>query len=194
MSNQFCRHCGQTLESGVLFCTHCGYSVDEPAHSDEMRADAQLSAQPTQTMPSEKRKLRISIMPFLLGIILVIAGVAIVISLANGPGATAQITSVKQRVDATSEKIEKNYDIYYSFQTADGRLVEGSYSVKHVYDVMMLPKVGSEMGVRYVPWLPSVNKPMHQSPVSTAPLLIAGFGLLLIALSIHTESKSKNYR
>nr|MBP8989386.1 zinc-ribbon domain-containing protein [Clostridia bacterium] len=69
MSNQFCRHCGQTLESGVLFCTHCGYSVDVPAHSDEMRADAQLSAQPTQTMPSEKRKLRISIMPFLLGII-----------------------------------------------------------------------------------------------------------------------------
>jgi len=159
-----CSGCGRTLDQGSLFCRYCG--------------------QPQPAPNPAKRRRRPSIILIIVGVLVFLFGLRIPAAQFLGKTATGAITAVSQEISSSSDRMDYNYTIQYSFNTENEKLQSGSYMMMHVYDSSRLPEEGTLLKVRYLPGLAFINFAEGQENIGLSTLLIMAAGLAVIVLGI----------
>lgn len=159
-----CSGCGRTLDQGSLFCRYCG--------------------QPQPAQVPVKRRRRPSIILIIAGALVFLFGLRIPAAQFLGQTTTGTITGVSQEISSSSDHMDYNYTIQYSFNTGHEKLQSGSYMLMRVYDYSKLPDEGTLIKVRYLPGLTFINFAEGQENIGLSTLLILAAGLAVIVLGI----------
>lgn len=139
----------------------------------------------TQPAPAPiKRRRRPSIILILVGVLVFLFGLRIPAAQFLGKTATGSITGVSQEISSSSDRMDYNYTIQYSFSTGNDSLQSGSYMMMRVYDSSKLPDAGTLIKVRYLPGLAFINFAEGQESIGLSTLLILAAGLAVIVLGI----------
>jgi hypothetical protein len=131
-----------------------------------------------------KRRHRPSIVLILVGILVFLFGLRIPAAQFLGKTTTGTITSVSRESSSSSDLMDYNYTIQYSFNAERGKQQSGSFMMMRVYDSSRLPDEGTKIKVRYLPVLAFVNFAEGQEKIGLSTLLILAAGLAVTVLGI----------
>ncbi len=173
----FCYNCGKIVPKGAQFCSSCG----APISSEPGNAPIQPLTQNSQQQNVKRNSRRISIPAVILGILLLLFGLRIPILGLFGTSTSAVVTDTRQIVDSTSDKMDYNYSITYSYTDQNGKDHTSSYQMNKVYNSSSLPGINSTISVKYLPAVPFISVTSAQSN-GIGALILMGLGLLLIIL------------
>ncbi len=199
---KFCRQCGHPISQGKSFCEACGTPVDAsrgPVTSPSLSQP--LPHQPiTQEMPpqhvlgGEKKKNGAPALLFvLIGLMLLLFALRFPLLSIAGKQTAAVVTDTRQLVHGSSDRMDNNYRITYSYMAENGDRYQSSYQMNKVLNISNLPRVNSTMRVRYLPALPQVSVPVSQEDDVLGILGTGVLGLFLIVLGMMGMG-SKNKR
>jgi hypothetical protein len=143
-----------------------------------------LCAPPGNAQPASPvaRKRRPSVILIIVGLLLLVMALRIPAAQLFGIGASGVITVVKQEIDSSSDRMDYNYSVAYSFTTADGKHQTGSYNLNRVYNSGNLPNEGSVISVKYLPVLPFINFADGQDNIGWSTFLTLVIGVAILVL------------
>jgi hypothetical protein len=179
----FCTQCGQPLNNDALFCANCGArrgaNVSVNASPPGV---AQPPVQPAYIAPAAPPRRRASIPIILIGILLILVSLSSLAILVIGQPAAGTVVDVEQVIDSSSDRMDYNYRISYTFTDSKGNSRNGSYTMNKVYNISSLPAVGSTLTIKYIAGAPFLNAASGRGNPGVGMLILAGLGLLLIIL------------
>jgi len=138
----------------------------------------------TQAPVVPAKKSRPAIPLILIGLLLLLVALHAPAALLFGVGATGVITDVRQIVDGSSERMDYNFRITYTFTTPDGKSHSGSYDMNRVYNSANLPAEGAVKNIKYLPGMPFINCLSGQSNIGLASVILLLLGAFLLILGI----------
>jgi hypothetical protein len=165
---RFCAYCGAPLPAGAQFCGSCGQRVvaaptPQPAAppvqpSVQVVYQVQPPAQPAPpayARPRPRFRLRFgSILLLIVGVLLVLLLLTRFVALqVVGQTTIATVTAVEPTGGEDYE-----YRVSYTFAGPGGTAVSGAAVLEEVLDISVLPQVGAQVTVRYLPFWPAVNE------------------------------------
>lgn len=196
---RFCGNCGRPLAGGARFCEACGAAVEQnpapavptappapPVYPTPTSYQQPYVATPAPAAPARRaRRFNVaSLIAILVGVMMLFFALRFPLLSALGSEANALVTETRQVINSSSDRMDYNYKIFYSFQNEDGKKIQSSYQMNKVYNISKLPRVDSAIRVLYLPQLPQINMPKSQPPSVLATLAAGALGLVLIVLSI----------
>ncbi len=196
---RFCGNCGRPLAFGARFCETCGAAVEQnasppapgitpaqPVYPSSPSYQPPYGAAPAPAAPVRRaRRFNIaSLIAILAGVMMLFFALRFPLLSILGSETSALVTDTRQVVNSSSDRMDYNYKIYYSFQSKDGKQIQSTYQMNKVYNVSKLPRIDSTIQVLYLPQLPQVNMPKTQPPSILATLGAGALGVVLIVLSI----------
>jgi len=140
-----------------------------------------------------KPRRRPSIILIVVGILLFLFGLRLPAAQFLGVTTAGVITGVERASDSSSDNLDYNYNIHYSFTTAGDRQQNGSYMMLHVYDDADLPEAGTAVTVRYLPVLAFVNYAdgQERAGLGTLPILLSGAAVIILGACGHRRQTLK---
>jgi hypothetical protein len=177
---RFCMNCGRPLSVNSNFCAGCG----QPQPVEPIQPASPYAAPPGNAQPASPvaRKRRPSVILIIVGLLLLVMALRIPAAQLFGIGASGVITVVKQEIDSSSDRMDYNYSVAYSFTTADGKHQTGSYNLNRVYNSGNLPNEGSVISVKYLPVLPFINFADGQDNIGWSTFLTLVIGVAILVL------------
>lgn len=179
----FCVSCGKQNREGAHFCLSCGEelkTIGGMAHA----------APPPGAVIQQRRKVKTSVMPILLALLLTAFAVSQMALGIIGETTTGEVTDYQQRIyvgpgqDAGNTRDATRYEVFYRFTASNGK--EYSGSVTKSFPNGIKATVGGPpqiVEVRYLSFMPHINTPDGETNMLPGILLL-GLASLLFLIGI----------
>lgn len=184
----FCKNCGNVMSDNAKFCATCGTMQSESSQYDHQKP---VMAQQISPPVQKKRKKGTSILIILVGIALVLLGIAQFTLTIAGKTTKGQIVRTEQKMYLNNDESTRDptrYTLYYEF-TVKGEKYSGSVTKKLKYGLTASSDgTRPAISVRYLPFWPHINTEENDT-VSITGFFLIGLGILLFILEARAKKK-----
>ena len=178
----FCKSCGKQVREGAQFCFSCGRAI---GGGKAARASSLFGA-----VVGQRRKLKISVAPILLSLLLTAFAISQMALDIIGERTTGIVTDYQQRIHVGPGQDDGNmrdpmrYEMLYRFTASDGKEYSGSATKSFPHGIRAaVDGTHQILAVRYLSFMPHINAPDGETNILPGILLL-GLASLLFLIGI----------